>query len=314
MTSEFTSFQHKKFGNCYTFNSGMESQRSSLRQTSKQGPENGLKLTLHLEQSEYTALFGQATGVRVLIHSQNETAFPEDKGIGIGPGTYTYMGIRKSIRERKGQPYGSCDTSTFLPSIFDEYKDSTIYYSLLSCQKNCLQKKMLEYCGCIIDNIRPEGIDPIPLCGVLNETQYICSQLIHHMFREAHISCDCEVPCHEEHFKNDISQYVWPSNVYKESLLSTVYGQNKKTWGLTEENMRENLLRIAIYYEELNYERVYEEPAYEMPQLWADIGGALGLWIGVSTVTVMEFLEFLVNMCLWAKRRLPRSDVTSNTA
>ncbi|XP_077977483.1 degenerin unc-8-like [Glandiceps talaboti] len=316
LTSEFTSFQDASYGNCYTFNNGKESDKGSLRKSSKQGPDNGLKLTLHLEQSEYTALYGQAAGIRVLIHSQNETAFPEDKGIGISPGTYTYMGLRKHVTEKKGYPYGECDTTTFLPMMMDEYKESTTYYSLLSCQKNCLQKKMLEYCGCILNNIRPEGLEHLPVCRVLNDTEVVCSQLIYHLFREGKLTCKvpCQVPCHEESFKKEISQYVWPSHIYEDTLLSTVYGQSMKTWGLTKENIRGNLLRVAIYYEELNYDRVYEKPAYELSQLWADIGGALGLWIGVSTVTVMEFLEFLVNGLLWAKRRLPRSDVSSNTS
>jgi hypothetical protein len=37
-------------------------------------------------------------------------------------------------------------------------------------------------------------------------------------------------------------------------------------------------------------------PAYGMEDLFADIGGTLGLWMGVSVLTVMELLELVVRL------------------
>lgn len=41
---------------------------------------------------------------------------------------------------------------------------------------------------------------------------------------------------------------------------------------------------IEVFYEELNYETLTESAAYTVPSLMADLGGVIGLWIGISFV------------------------------
>ncbi|KAK3095812.1 hypothetical protein FSP39_019504 [Pinctada imbricata] len=53
----------------------------------------------------------------------------------------------------------------------------------------------------------------------------------------------------------------------------------------------DNFLRIVIYYEDLNYQLITEEPLYSIYRFIADIGGTLGLFIGASLVSVMELLQ-----------------------
>ncbi|ESN96408.1 hypothetical protein HELRODRAFT_163469 [Helobdella robusta] len=55
---------------------------------------------------------------------------------------------------------------------------------------------------------------------------------------------------------------------------------------------QENLAKVELYYEEFNHERIEEKPSYELPQFLSDCGGILGLWLGMSVLTICEFLEF----------------------
>lgn len=49
-------------------------------------------------------------------------------------------------------------------------------------------------------------------------------------------------------------------------------------------------------------------PAYGLADLFADIGGTLGLWMGISVLTIMELIELiirLINLLFNAEKEIP---------
>ncbi|KAL7071806.1 hypothetical protein ACQ4LE_008720, partial [Meloidogyne hapla] len=59
------------------------------------------------------------------------------------------------------------------------------------------------------------------------------------------------------------------------------------------EYYRKNTAYIEIYYEQLNYEKLKETPGYTLVNLFSDLGGNIGLWIGFSLITVLEIVELV---------------------
>uniref|UniRef100_A0A915L2Z8 Uncharacterized protein n=1 Tax=Romanomermis culicivorax TaxID=13658 RepID=A0A915L2Z8_ROMCU len=53
------------------------------------------------------------------------------------------------------------------------------------------------------------------------------------------------------------------------------------------------VLYLEIFYEQLNYESLNESAAYLLPNLVADFGGQLGLWMGMSIITCTEIIVLL---------------------
>ncbi|XP_077865926.1 uncharacterized protein LOC102805083 [Saccoglossus kowalevskii] len=287
--SEFYEFQHDKYGNCFTFNHGFD---TKIRQATKSGADYGLKLTLFTEQNEYISLFGQQSGVRVVIHNPSTKPFPEDEGVYVKPGAVTAVSIKQNEWTRKGPPFGNC--STHFPESDVKYN-----YSSLACQKQCLQDYLFSKCGCV-DTLS----DDKPRCSVLNKTQDACKQLMNYFYREAMLSCDCQLPCREFSFSKTISQALWPSTTYLPHLLNSIHATNRKTWVIRDkESAREDLVRLEVYFEDLNIQLVSEEEAYPVSQLLSDTGGSLGLWVGLSFITVIEFTEFLFAMCSTTRAR-----------
>ena len=48
--------------------------------------------------------------------------------------------------------------------------------------------------------------------------------------------------------------------------------------------------RVNIYFDSVTILRKIQKPSYTMDQLLADIGGRMGLWVGLSVLTIVEFL------------------------
>ena len=68
--------------------------------------------------------------------------------------------------------------------------------------------------------------------------------------------------------------------------------------------MNQNILELKIFYSAMNYEAIEEKFSYETTNLLADIGGQLGLWIGISALTVCELLELILKFATLAFTKL----------
>lgn len=56
--------------------------------------------------------------------------------------------------------------------------------------------------------------------------------------------------------------------------------------------MKKKLAGIYVYFNQLRTTVVTENPAMDLGQLVANFGGLLGLYIGCSIITIVEFLDF----------------------
>ncbi len=55
---------------------------------------------------------------------------------------------------------------------------------------------------------------------------------------------------------------------------------------------------VDIFYQELSFEIVEQNIAFEFLSLLSEIGGFLGLLLGASVLTIYEMLDFLTLMVL----------------
>ncbi|XP_077867543.1 uncharacterized protein LOC144356731 [Saccoglossus kowalevskii] len=291
--SDFYTFQDEKYGNCFKFNHGKYN--TEVRSTSKQGANYGLKLTLFLEQNEYISMYGRDAGVRVVIEPSDRVALPQDEGTTIKPGTVTSIGLRETRIEKKSKPYGNCSEVREFDSMFGtHYK-----YSSLACQYTCVQREMLKYCDCVDSYDTGEA-----RCQLLNQTQDYCRQFIRYLFQGGHLGCDCPFSCSDKWYTRTLSQSLWPANVHLKHLLKTIHSINPKTNDINDAaKVSANLARLEVYFEELVYSVSTELPAYGVKDLLSDIGGTLGLYIGISIITVVEFMELVTMITKYVFRR-----------
>ena len=56
---------------------------------------------------------------------------------------------------------------------------------------------------------------------------------------------------------------------------------------------RNNFIHLDIFYQELSYEEIEQNIAFEFLSLLSEIGGFLGLLLGASILTVCELIDYL---------------------
>ncbi|KAH3820941.1 hypothetical protein DPMN_122693 [Dreissena polymorpha] len=147
--------------------------------------------------------------------------------------------------------------------------------------------------------------------------------------------CNCFQPCDETSYQKSISLSYWPLEFYQLDALRNLYQNNTITSSLIKEVrekmdnlqsrfdqyllenrreeynqtdldtlirastvVRQNLIRLNIYLEDLSVVEFKQMPAYELADLFADIGGTLGLWMGISVLTIMELVELLIRVTM----------------
>lgn len=64
--------------------------------------------------------------------------------------------------------------------------------------------------------------------------------------------------------------------------------------GPYREDILKNVVELRIFYDELSVEKVQSTKAYSILALLCDIGGALGLILGSTQLTVFEILDISI--------------------
>ncbi|XP_071506092.1 epithelial sodium channel subunit gamma-2-like [Diadema antillarum] len=297
----FSRIQNIRYGNCFVLNDGNKLKNASVIKTSRTGSQYGLHLTLLVEQPEYIGVLTPEAGVVVAIHDPSVFAFPEDDGISVSTGQATSIGLRRSYITRLEDPYGDCVDGN------QEYYNPQMYnFSQRSCSKMCLEKAMLKQCKCVTD-ILVNGT----MCSPINQTERACRTSVLKKYIRNKLSCQCENPCFETVYIPTISTLRWPTERYEEHLYTRLANKSEKAarFLLNKEHASKNLVRLKVFFQELNFERVVETPLITIESLFGSVGGLMGLYIGMSVISACEILVFIAQLvrsvCCKSNERRP---------
>jgi hypothetical protein len=275
---DFTQYHNYYYGNCYRFNGGLNAlnQKVSIRKTTMPGWRYGLQIEL------FTGIGGVLSynnGFRILIHNQTDIAvFPEEDGINIAPGFLTNVAIERTLTEKLSYPYNDCLDNLFeskynylilKSNTLKTMKNSFNYrnYDSNLCIKMCLQKYIIDSCGCSAYDLPNYFKNQQQGCS--SNTQQSCASQAQTQFfnSPAVIRCqnDCPNKCTFFKYQSQISVSKYPTNWYISNLRTSII--------LDDYNQYVSL--INLYYNEMSYTKVVESPLITVEMLFGNFGGQL---------------------------------------
>ncbi|XP_042890714.1 uncharacterized protein LOC122265444 [Penaeus japonicus] len=286
--THFYTWMSDEYGTCYTFNSFFQGNESDLRVTKKAGPKSGLKVTLNIRKG--VALLTPEVGVRVIVHDPRLLPALEEEGFTVGPGVSS-VAIMRTKYQRLGKPHGICT---------DEYNfDHPYTYSRKLCKQLCIERVYRERCGCFVgQNPLYDWLDekPIKRCSSTDLVQGMCMGAIEKSLEEEQIECDCPLPCSEMKYSAQVTASM-ANEMYYNILSQT----RKELQSLCTDDSQ--MVSLLLYLDSMNYAVTEESPAYSWDTLLSNIGGSLGLFVGVSLISLLEMMEMFIDMIIIAYRR-----------
>ncbi len=298
---------------------------------------------------EWRSAVSASEGVRVVIHPPNTTPYPFTEGFDVPPGFSASFGIHPRRNFRVGQPHGNCSNNNPFGDGSERYrlmacqKMCVQHYIINGCGCTDVGLPMLPKYK---DIIRCRNDDQFPDECMFNATQkcldillamhtrITCSREIKSRLTKnttALQDCQCHPPCDEVAYDVSYSLSKWPAAGYEgDAAYFDVFGIEQFTMRFNKsntlgkfdmfqdyfkiENRAESMkdfARLNVYIADSNVLKTTESPDYTQNQLVSDIGGQLGLWVGISIITLTEVLELLVDVFRFVTsgkyRRIPRA-------
>ncbi|XP_020906739.1 acid-sensing ion channel 3 [Exaiptasia diaphana] len=304
------------YGLCHTFNPGKEHHPLLFSTSVKRN--RALHLLLDIDVGDYFGITSYfSTGIRMVIHDQDEEPMVEANGIDASPGHMITMNIERREYISLPSPYKSECGSRPL--------ETSKSYTQSKCLMECETRKVIRQCGCkLLGMADLPGFKGSKYCNPEELTSCLFANLtieegqnIETVLAKFSITydssfssdnpkeeCNCPKPCKKIQYKiaqlntvTALSESFWNDyySAYKQnSPNGDSNGYIKAIVDRERKRIRENWLTLIIYYGDLHTVRTTEKVAYDMTDFGSDVRGYLGLFLGCSVLTVFEIFDFIL--------------------
>lgn len=251
-------------GYCYSFNSDPAAKVVTV---SNSGARYGLGMVLDIDQENYLPVLTGA-GVRVMIQPRGVPPEPDERGVLIPPGEEGLIELRTQIIKDSSTRRRCMERNTEL-SFFRGYN-----YSLGTCRLQKAFELVADECNCIdiVDNLTAISSD-LPNCTVAD---LCCAYATYFDINEG----SCTESCNYVEYKVTTSYSQFPSRA---SLSSLAYA-----YELTPERIKNDVVAVDIYFGDPHSRTISTKDAFTAISLLSNIGGQLGLFMGISIIALVE--------------------------
>jgi len=288
-------------GKCFRYNTGKNIHNKSydIQNSTIRGLKNGLRLILNIQ----TPANYDYVEVALFIH--NQSLPPIDlftRSFLLMPGSLNYFELDREYNNKLSAPYSNClnDVNLFQSNktIIDFFQKENRAYTHDDCFYKCSHLFALEEsnCGCNsnLNNFSMNCISSIYNKQIINKTMEQCVSTYLKDFRKKLqcVKCTdyCPLECGSMNYViNSFSEPIALSGNISLNAKSKIDSDYFNTY----EELKKNYFALRIYYNELKYKLISEEPKTETFGFASNIGGILGLFLGISFLSFIEIFEII---------------------
>jgi hypothetical protein len=283
------------------------------------GPEVGLSLILFLDTDTMDTDFPgnidtestvkQGAGARVVIHGQGSLPSPLIDGFDVLPGHSTSVALSVTQNKRLGTPYTNCSRQERALPMKPAFA-----YTYPACVMLRAQHFIYDKCGCMtVDLPVPDDLVGQRFCGYYDYDdakflqQIKCEPKAYKEFYGSvnEIRRHCMPLCGSYSYDFVLSSSYWPKERYEASFFREYVSSRPDKESLraynflanySDDPIAMNFARLNVYLKSAEILTRSQQASYQSSDLLSDIGGTLGLWAGLSLITVCEFINLTVRI------------------
>ena len=153
----------------------------------------------------------------------------------------------------------------------------------------------------------------ISTCPKFIDSLYNCQYLIKRLFyngkNDEHCLKSCPKECDYIRYDTTISSSQYPANGYFELI-----DKYQKMVPLVNDTKLDpsSILAVNVFYTSPSYMKITEVPSILIYDLVPTIGGTLGLFLGISALSFVEFIEIAIEMAASFLRKFTRTTMFAN--
>ena len=278
--SDFVTPFHTDLGLCHVVHSYNYTQEHGPIRVAMSMQKAGFTFILDAHPDDY--LYTNQLGSGFLVHVHDSAQYPQTDGesIHVGVGQSVNLAFTKEIHEVLPQPYSKQDCVDSLQDIdYDASLVNDYPYTKKACEFQCMEVMFFKHEGCYYSAGPPsERCSNANIHNIYNNPSY----------QNDLLECrkNCKRLCSFNRYITKVTTATYPNPL-------TVRFANRSGFPVqTEEEIRRRMLELNVYPQTLEHTYVTQQPRYHAFDIFSNIGGLMGLCLGISLVTVIEFVEF----------------------
>uniref|UniRef100_A0A914VVX5 Uncharacterized protein n=1 Tax=Plectus sambesii TaxID=2011161 RepID=A0A914VVX5_9BILA len=287
-------------GKCFRF--GGNIQQKSLQRQVISGSSYGLHILIDVQKNETNSidlLNYMDSGIKFYVHADGVLPILSSAGSAVSPGKKAYSAVSvRTIQLLEEDNWGVCQSDWDNP---EEVLVHPNIYSNQNCEQNCIANKFNQLCGCV--PLKYQFSANLTVCEPA--TLYNCTNNKHLVDSEDYWykQCDCSVECDRIEYTVAVSYSAIPND----NSLARLNGHYNKS----KQYIQENYLALAVYMKEIAFESHQQQKSIDRIAVLSDIGGSMGLFLGMSLITLGEIFIFIFKLIWGLTHRRRKNEIES---